>query len=78
MLKTLFDERLHWEELEDMQLSKRMYLEGAFVNIDPKNFVFSDAVNHNSQAGSGTLLSILEVYKWFRVFSPNFVKVQTI
>jgi hypothetical protein len=78
MQKVMFDERLHWGELEDMQLSKKMYLEGAFINVDVKNFVYSEAVNHKAQSRSETYSSLIERYYWFRGYVSNFIKFRLI
>ena len=74
----MFDERLHWEELEDMQLSKQMYLEGAFINMDNKNFVYSEAVNHKAQSRSEIYSSLIECYYWIRGYVSNFIKFRLI
>lgn len=74
MLRAMFDERLHWEELEDMQLSKKVYLEGAFINVDVKNCVYSEAVNHKSQSRSEMYSSLIERYYWLRGYVSNFIK----
>jgi hypothetical protein len=78
MQKVMFDERLHWEELEDMQLSKKMYLEGAFINVDNKNFVYSEAVNHKAQSRSEIYTSLIECYYWARGYVSNFIKFRLI
>lgn len=74
----MFDERLYWEELEDMQLSKQAYLGGAFINIDVNNFVYSDAVNHKSQTAPKIIDGLLDVYRWCRGRIVNFVKYNLI
>ena len=74
MQKVMFDERLHWEELEDMQLSKKMYLEGVFINVDNKNFVYSEAVNHKAQSRSEIYSLLIERYYWTRGYVSNFIK----
>lgn len=74
----MFDERLYWEELEDMQLSKQAYLGGAFINIDVKNFVYSDAVNHKSQTVPGVIDRLLDVYRWCRGRVVNYLKYNII
>lgn len=43
----MLDERLHWRELEDIHLSKMLYLNGAFFNVDPNNHLISLSVNHS-------------------------------
>jgi hypothetical protein len=78
MQKVMFDERLHWEELEDMQLSKKMYLEGAFINMDNKNFVYSEAVNHKTQSRSEIYSSLIECYYWARGYVSNFIKFRLV
>jgi len=78
MQKVMFDERLHWEELEDMQLSKQIYLEGAFINVDVKNFVYSEAVNHKAQTRPEIYSSLIECYYWFRGYISNFIKFRLI
>ena len=78
MQKVMFDERLYWEELEDMQISKKMYLEGAFFNVDNKNFVYSEAVNHKAQSRSEIYSSLIECYYWVRGYLSNFIKFRLI
>ncbi len=74
----MFDERLHWEELEDMQLSKQAYLAGAFINIDANNFVYSDSVNHKSERRSDLYIRLLELYGWCRGYVSNYIKFRII
>ena len=62
----MFDERLHWEELEDMQLSKQAYLAGALINVDTNNFVYSESVNHKAEARPDLYIRLLEFYYWWR------------
>lgn len=58
------DERLHWEEMEDLHFSKLAYLDGSFFYIDKSNHVFSESVNHNSNSGSGILFKIKNRLIW--------------
>lgn len=44
--QSMLDERLFWEELEDMHFSKHVNLNGAFINTDILNYFISEAVNH--------------------------------
>ncbi len=78
ILEFMFDERLHWEELEDMQLSKQAYLAGAFINVDVNNFVYSDAVNHKTERRSDVYISLVELYHWCRGYIANYIKFKII
>ncbi len=78
ILEFMFDERLHWEELEDMQLSKQAYLAGAFINVDINNFVYSDSVNHKSEHRSDLYIQLLELYHWYRGYVSNYIKFRVI
>lgn len=60
------DERLHWEELEDMQFSKAAYLHGAFINVDPENCFISEAVNHRPSGRRGATRRFREWGSWYR------------
>ncbi|MDA9287272.1 hypothetical protein N9P72_00060 [Amylibacter sp.] len=74
ILKFMFDERLHWEELEDMQLSKQAYLAGAFINVDINNFVYSESVNHKAETRPDLNIRLFEMYSWFRGYVSNYIK----
>jgi hypothetical protein len=74
----MFDERLHWEELEDMQISKQAYLAGAFINVDVNNFVYSDAVNHKAELRPNIYDALVDLYYWFRGYIANYIKFKLI
>ena len=42
----LFDERLHWGEMEDVQLAQMAYLQGLFCYFDPDNFIVTFSLRH--------------------------------
>ena len=72
--KFMFDERLHWEELEDMQISKQSYLEGVFINIDVNNYVYSESVNHVAKKRSDFRNYLSEFYHWCRGYISSSLK----
>ena len=78
LLEFMLDERLHWEELEDMQLSKQAYLAGSFINVDVDNFVYSDSVNHKSEHRSDLYIRLLDLYHWCRGYVSKYIKFITI
>lgn len=78
ILEFMFDERLHWEELEDMQLSKQAYLAGALINVDINNFVYSESVNHKVEARPDLYIRLLELYYWWRGYIGSYLKFRVI
>jgi hypothetical protein len=68
----MFDEKLHWGELEDMQLSKQAYLAGAFISVDPNNCIYSHAIRHIPNSYFPVINRFLENYSWFRGYLKNF------
>jgi hypothetical protein len=78
ILDFMLDERLHWDELEDIQFSKQAYLGGAFINVDVNNFVYSESVRHNPQAKSDLHIRLLELYDWCRGYVSNYLKFRVI
>ena len=57
-------------------ITKKMYLEGAFINVDNKNFVYSEAVNHiKTQSRSEIYSSLIECYCGLEVIYPNLLKI---
>jgi hypothetical protein len=42
----MLDERLHWDEMEDMQLSRMAVLNGLLIQFDPNNYYISRQVRH--------------------------------
>lgn len=74
MEKFGLDERLHWEEMEDMQFSKTAYLNGVLFNVDVNNCFYSEAVNH-TPSPKGRLAEGLKSWMlWYRGLISNFVK----
>ena len=74
MIKYKLDERLYWEELEDMHFSKVASLDGAFFYLDDRNYFISESVNHKQlkkvKKINKTKLNILWVY----LIVKNFLK----
>ncbi|MFZ5875373.1 MAG: hypothetical protein ACOYXU_03080 [Nitrospirota bacterium] len=68
------DERLHWEELEDMHFSKMAYLDGAFMNIDVNNCIVSKAVNHQAARHGEAYMAFREWTSWLLGVVVNFMK----
>jgi|WetSurMetagenome_2_1015567.scaffolds.fasta_scaffold106817_2 hypothetical protein len=44
--KVLFDERLHWGEMEDLHFSRELYQHGALFSLNPRAFVFTKSDRH--------------------------------
>ena len=78
ILDFMLDERLHWDELEDMQFSKQVYLGGALINVDVNNFVYSESVRHKPQAKSDLYIWLRELYDWYRGYVLNCLKFRLI
>jgi hypothetical protein len=72
----LLDERLHWEEMEDMQFSKMAYLHGAFMNVDVNNRVVSKAVNHQPEQPTETFVVLRGWFSWVLNLAIHFLKFQ--
>lgn len=70
----LLDERLHWEELEDMQLSKIAFLNGLLISIDKENHFISRSVNHSPITYNYLTFQINLKYSWLKNFIFNFIK----
>ncbi len=68
------DERLHWEELEDMHFSKMAYLDGAFINIDVRNCIVSKAVNHQAARHGEAYTAFREWLSWLLGVAVSCVK----
>ena len=43
----LYNENLHWGEAEDVDLARRLYLNGNLFEVDVNNFVFTETHRHN-------------------------------
>jgi hypothetical protein len=69
----MLDERLHWDEIEDMQFSKIAYLNGLLINIDPDNYFVARQVRHIPQSYSWYRLKIHNKYSWLRGLLINFI-----
>ncbi len=74
----MLDERLHWDEIEDMQLSKIAYLNGLLINIDPDNYFVARKVRHIPQSYSWYRLKIHNKYSWLRGLFINFIRFRRI
>jgi len=75
MLQSMLDERLHWEELEDMQFSKMVYLNGALINTDNHNAFISEAHHHRPEnAQPSTMLKFKAWMTWLRGVCSHFIK----
>jgi hypothetical protein len=70
----LFDERLFWDELEDMQISKMAYLNGVLISIDKNNFFISREVRHKTHKGGVRFLKIIQIYNWIKALIKDFLK----
>jgi hypothetical protein len=68
------DERLHWDELEDMQLSKVAFLNGLLINVDPNNHFISRQVRHVPQASSWLYLMVYSKLIWMRSVISNYFR----
>lgn len=74
----MLDERLHWDELEDMQLSKIAYLNGLLINVDSNNYFISRQVRHIPQQDSWYHLRVKSKYSWLRSLLANFLRFRRI
>lgn len=74
MTQHMLDERLHWEELEDMQFSKIAYLNGAFITTDIANCFISKSVNHKSVRYIAGYSELKVKYYWLRGLCSTFLK----
>lgn len=72
----MLDERLHWRELEDIHFSKMLYLNGAFFNVDPNNYLISLSVNHSPQREHEKTYfkEIIEYFNWYILVLKNYIK----
>jgi hypothetical protein len=62
----MLDERLFWDEMEDMQFSKMAYLNGLLINVDPNNYLISKAVNHKTRKINWFQLKSVSKYIFIR------------
>ena len=70
----MFDERLFWDELEDMQFSKFAYLNGILVLPDRNNYFISRAVRHKGMKKGNKLHKYFTYYYWLRGIISNYLK----
>jgi hypothetical protein len=70
----LLDERLFWDEMEDIQLSKNAYINGLLISVDPLNYFISREVRHSVSSYSWYRLHIYEKYLWLRSILANYLK----
>lgn len=68
------DERLHWEELEDIHFSKMICLNGSFIGVDINNKFVSEAVNHRPISWVSGDFSVIDKLNQFRSLSSNFIR----
>lgn len=78
MSKYKIDERLHWEEFEDMHFSKVAYLDGAFFYLDPQNYFISESVNHKALKGETKFKRLKEIIYWNIGIAKSFIKFNSI
>ena len=71
--KYKLDERVYWDELEDMHFSKTAYLDGAFFYLDPNNRIISEAVNHKPVKKT-VFYDIKSTINWLFALAKNFIK----
>jgi hypothetical protein len=64
MKRYKLDERLYWEEMEDLHFSKLAYLDGSLFRIDPNNYIFSESVNHTSINNQNFIIRLKESLIW--------------
>jgi hypothetical protein len=66
------DERLFWEELEDIHFSKLASLYGAFFYLDIKNYIISESINHKPATSNRKLSNVkFKIKRFFSVFKYN-------
>ena len=74
----MFDERLYWDELEDMQFSKFAYLNGLLISMDSNNYFISRAVRHRPKNKNNFFKKYLMYYHWIRGCISNYYKYKRI
>ena len=74
----MLDERLHWDELEDMQFSKIAYLNGLLIRLESNNYFISRQVRHITQTSSWYHLNIRKKFSWFLGVVGNYLRYKKI
>ena len=69
--KNLFDERLFWDELEDMQISKMAYLNGMLISLDKINYFISREVRHKTHKSDWIEIRLNSIFRWIRSLLKN-------
>jgi hypothetical protein len=69
----LLDERLHWDELEDMQLSKVAYINGILISVDSNNFFISREVRHRTYNSDWWTIKVLSKINWLKALIKNYL-----
>lgn len=77
ILQHKLDERLHWEEMEDIHFSKAAYLNGAFFNIDINNSFISESVNHTPLSTSLIVKLKINIYSKLH-FLKDYLKFKSL
>jgi hypothetical protein len=72
--KYKLDERLHWEEMEDIHFSKMAYLDGALFRLDENNFFYSESINHKSAKLPNGITNFLETILWYLSIMKSYIK----
>jgi hypothetical protein len=68
------DERLYWEELEDIHFSKLAILNGAFLYLDVNNYFISESVNHKPNKTRRKIYNFELKLRWIYNLVKNYVK----
>lgn len=71
--KNLFDERLFWDELEDMQISKMAFLNGMLISLDQKNYFISREVRHKTYKSDWIEIRMSSAFRWIKSLLKDFV-----
>jgi len=69
----LLDERLFWDEMEDIQLSKTANLNGLLINLDKNNHFTSREVRHKVKEINWFRLKISERYNHIKAIIKSFI-----
>ena len=69
----LLDERLFWDEMEDLQLSKMANLYGLLINLDRNNYFISREVRHKAKELNWFRLNVLERYAHVKAIIKSFL-----
>lgn len=68
-----FDERLFWDELEDMQISKMAYLNGMLISLDKNNYFISREVRHKTHKSDWIEIRLNSIFRWIKSLLKNVV-----